>query len=246
MQIKFLDLLQDSWNFIRNQLQFTSFGVGLLVLLQIGTLFLLQNLIVLPLEPSTREVGSEVVMSSFTPSLLLAVINVFVNAVLILNIKSINNGEYRHFFQNIVPALSVLPAMLLFMIIMFFPIAFAASGTMLAGASGGMSSLIMLPLLVTGIFVLIKLSIISYVYLTEEPRKSVMETLKFTWGISRGKGNMLLLYFAISYVVPFILSGIFGGLGTIVSVIIGSFINFFITIFGFRFYQIFRTIPAKL
>ncbi|OOH89759.1 hypothetical protein BMT54_05575 [Pasteurellaceae bacterium 15-036681] len=246
MQIKFFGLLQDSWNFIRNQLQFTLFGVGLLVLLQIGALFLLQNLVVLPLEPNARDIGAEVEVSSLLPSILLAMINVFVNAVLILNIKSINNGNYRNFFQNIVPALSVLPAMLLFMMLMFFPIAFAFVGTMTAGTNGGMSSLIMLPVLITGVLVLIKLSIISYVYLTEEPRKSVMETLKFTWGISRGKGNMLLLYFAVSYVAPFILSGFIGGLGTIVSVIIGSFINFFITIFGFRFYQVFRTIPAKL
>ena len=205
--MKFLDLLQDSWNFMRNQLNFTLFGIGLLVLLQVGALFLLQNMVSLPVAPNAQGMDAEVAASALSPSLLVALINVFVNAVLILNIKSINNGDYRNFFQNMVPAFKALPAMLLFMLCMFFPLSFAFVGIMASGANGGMSSLIMLPLLITGIFVLIKLSIISYVYLVEEPRKGIMETIKYTWTMSRGKASMLILYFAISYIVPFILSG---------------------------------------
>ena len=103
MPINFPQLLQDSWNFIRNRRQFSLTAMELLL---------------------TMVSASAV---SLLPSLLIGIGNIFISVLLVLNINDINAGIFQSFFQNTSKALAkLLPAISLY-IIMVLPLSFGMS-----------------------------------------------------------------------------------------------------------------------
>ncbi len=235
MPISFPQLLQDSWNFIRNHSQFSLTAIGLLLAIQLLATFVLTNLMA---SNST---------ASLLPSLLIGIGNIFISVLLVLNINDINAGTFQSFFQNTGKALTkLLPAILLY-IIMGLPLSFAMSSILFGNISGSGANIFSLPLLAIGIFVFVRLNLSTYVFLVENYR--VGQAVKFMWQLAKGKMAVLFAYTLLANLLPILIAALVGRLGDnvaimVLSFMISAFLSLFTTIFGFRFYQTIR--PKKL
>lgn len=233
MPIKFTELLQQSWNFIRNQPKFSSFAISLLIVLQsINFIFL----------PNTAESLSPDVLF---PRLLSAAATVFLSILIILNIKSINSGSFQQFFQNSGEALQRFFPVIFLTLVMVFPVSLGMAAGTLATTGDTSLSLIAFPLLIGGMFIFIKFSLVIFVYLTETPQKTVRETLAFTWSLTRGRLYPVVSYCFISQFLPIVINTLVLSLGAnlvtvIISVVVSAFLSLYMNIFGFRFYQSYR------
>ena len=100
MPINFIKLLQDSWNFMRNQAQFALLGVVLLVVLQLASFYLSPQMKFSPEEMQNPNAFESAFEAQLPSMILSGLVSVFVNVLIVLNIKSINNGNYHNFFQK--------------------------------------------------------------------------------------------------------------------------------------------------
>lgn len=245
MFARFLALFQDSWNFVRNRADFTLYAILCLVILQTVISFIFPRTpIDLQASNVTPEMAQQMMLGSLLPNVFSLLAVVFVNVLLILNIKAINHGQYSHFFQSLGQSLQrFLPVTLL----SFLQYLLLSLGVSFLIWSQG--SFIAIPLAVTGLFVFIKLSLVIYVYLVESPQQSMKEAMKSTWGMSRGKIMPLVVFCALIYVIPMLFGTIaanvqlvFGDpIGSIIAQLVSAAVNLFVTIFSFRFYQMYRT-----
>ena len=235
MPISFPQLLQDSWNFIRNRSQFSLTAIGLLLAIQLLATFVLTNLMA---SNST---------ASLLPSLLIGIGNIFISVLLVLNINDINAGTFQSFFQNTGKALTkLLPAILLY-IIMGLPLSFGMSSILFGNISGSGANIFSLPLLAIGIFVFVRLNLSTYVFLVENYR--VGQAVKFMWQLAKGKMVALFAYTLLANLLPILITALVGRLGDnvaimVLSFMISAFLSLFTTILGFRFYQTIR--PKRL
>lgn len=167
MPIKFVDLFQQSWNFMRNQQSFTLFAIVTIVVVQMAFILLLPASpeILADTQPQQIQIDSEKLLSVLMPTILLGVANLFLTVLMILNIQSINNGNYQHFFKNVGSALMNFLPVLILQFIMVLPLSLGASFLMASPES----VMIALPVLVMGLYFCIKLSIVIYAYLLESP-----------------------------------------------------------------------------
>ena len=235
MPINFPQLLQDSWNFIRNRSQFSLTAIGLLLAIQLLATFVLANLMA-----SNSTI-------SLLPSLLIGIGNIFISVLLVLNINDINSGTFQSFFQNTSKALTkLLPAILLY-IIMGLPLSFGMSSILFGNISGSGANIFSLPLLAIGIFVFVRLNLSTYVFLVENYR--VGQAVKFMWQLAKGKMAALFAYTLLANLLPILITALVGRLGDnvaimVLSFMISAFLSLFTTILGFRFYQTIR--PKRL
>ncbi len=247
MPINFFQLLQDSWNFMRNQKTFSLYATGLLIVFQAVGLLASSSLIKTQAEilaGGRKSVDLSMVLSGLAPSIITALINLLIMVLIILNIKAINAGHYQHFFQNMGKAVAKLLPIVLLYILMLFPLAFALSSVQM-GAMGELS-ILALPLLVMGILVYVKLSLSIYTYLVEETE--VFQAVKFTWEFTKGKFLAVFGYCLISSLIPQMLTSLLSRglvsvneiLAIVLSLFVATIFSVFTTIFGFRFYQIIR------
>lgn len=248
MPIKFVDLFQQSWNFMRNQQSFTLFAIATIVVVQMAFILLLPASpeILADTQPQQIQIDSEKLLSVLMPTILLGVANLFLTVLMILNIQSINNGNYQHFFKNVGSALMNFLPVLILQFIMVLPLSLGAFFLMASPES----VMIALPVLVMGLYFCIKLSIVIYAYLLESPRKMLLGSIKFTFQLSRGKIFPLILFCVISYLLPGMLSRLLAVLGNdvmgaFITVVCSAVINVFMVIFSFRFYQVYRQMPAN-
>lgn len=231
MPINFPQLLQDSWNFIRNRRQFSLTAMGLLLAIQLLATFVLSNFMV-----SASAV-------SLLPSLLIGIGNIFISVLLVLNINDINVGIFQSFFQNTSKALAkLLPAISLY-IIMVLPLSFGMSSILFGNISGSGASIFSLPLSAIGIFVFVRLNLAIYVFLVENYR--VGQAVKFMWQLAKGKMAALFAYTLLANLLPILITALVGRLGDNVAImmlsfVISAFLSLFTTILGFRFYQTIR------
>ena len=231
MPINFPQLLQDSWNFIRNRRQFSLTAMGLLLAIQLLATFVLSNFMV-----SASAV-------SLLPSLLIGIGNIFISVLLVLNINDINVGIFQSFFQNTSKALAkLLPAISLY-IIMVLPLSFGMSSILFSNISGSGASIFSLPLSAIGIFVFVRLNLAIYVFLVENYR--VGQAVKFMWQLAKGKMAALFAYTLLANLLPILITALVGRLGDnvaimVLSFVISAFLSLFTTILGFRFYQTIR------
>lgn len=235
MPIKFPQLLQESWNFMRNQRQFTLFALSLLLMSQLLSVLVVGSHTAEPQQPTSPD---QISLFGVVPTMLLVCLNLFFNLLFILNIKAINQGKYQSFFKNVSGALvKIFPAIGLHLL-MIFPISMGAAFYL----SGG--GLVALPLLVTGCWVFLKLCLSVYAYVIDD-RQGVMDSVKFSWQLTRGKLLPMMLYVIIAYFMPLMISNLFLKLGNnmaviALSLILSAVISLFVTIFSFRFYQAIR------
>lgn len=240
MPVNFLQLFQESWNFMRNQANFTLVGLALLIGLQVANLFILP-----PITPENLAGNTpESVLTLNLPSLVVpALIDVFVTILLILNIKAINQGNYRHFFQPLSAAFKALLPVVAMSMLMALPISIGVSSGVLATQMPSLG-IISLPLLVSGCYIFVKFCLLAYVYLLEEPQKSLGETIKFTWQLSRGKMLTLILFCIVVYLLPSLIANQIAQLGALPARVLSAFFSLYFVIFSFRFYQIYRNLNA--
>ena len=226
MPINFPQLLQDSWNFIRNRRQFSLTAIGLLLAIQLLATFVLANLMA-----SNSTV-------SLLPSLLIGIGNIFISVLLVLNINDINSGTFQSFFQNTSKALTkLLPAILLY-IIMGLPLSFGMSSILFGNISGSGANIFSL---------FVRLNLSTYVFLVENYR--VGQAVKFMWQLAKGKMAVLFAYTLLANLLPILITALVGRLGDnvaimVLSFMISAFLSLFTTIFSFRFYQTIR--PKRL
>ncbi|WGE83918.1 hypothetical protein [Actinobacillus equuli] len=240
MPIKFPDLLQDSWNFIRNQRTFSLYAMLLFCILQLASLFLVPRA---GNNVDAQAQSATMTLADLFPLLFMGVANIFITTLLILNIKAINNANFSHFFQNLSTTLTKLFPVILLNIIMVLPLSVGMAFQVFGAQAGSGLDLLAFPLIISGAFLFIKLCLSVYAYLVED-LQNVAETIRFTWQLSRGKGIALVLFCVIAYFVPQILMSFLSGLGAnvtglVLTVVISSFFSLFITVFSFRFYQVY-------
>ena len=224
MPINFPQLLQDSWNFIRNRRQFSLTAMGLLLAIQLLATFVLSNFMV-----SDSAV-------SLLPSFLIGIGNIFISVLLVLNINDINAGTFQSFFQNTSKALAKLLPAISLNIIMVLPLSFGMSSILFGNISGSGASIFSLPLSAIGIFVFVRLNLAIYVFLVENYR--VGQAVKFMWQLAKGKMAALFAYTLLANLLPILITALVGHLGDNVAIMVLSFV---ISAFlGFRFYQTIR------
>lgn len=231
MPINFPQLLQDSWNFIRNRRQFSLTAMGLLLAIQLLATFVLSNFMV-----SDSAV-------SLLPSFLIGIGNIFISVLLVLNINDINAGTFQSFFQNTSKALAKLLPAISLNIIMVLPLSFGVSSILFSNISGSGASIFSLPLSAIGIFVFVRLNLAIYVFLVENYR--VGQAVKFMWQLAKGKMAALFAYTLLADLLPILITALVGRLGDniaimVLSFVISAFLSLFTTILGFRFYQTIR------
>lgn len=231
MPINFPQLLQDSWNFIRNRRQFSLTAMGLLLVIQLLATFVLSNFMV-----SDSAV-------SLLPSFLIGIGNIFISVLLVLNINDINAGTFQSFFQNTSKALAKLLPAISLNIIMVLPLSFGMSSILFSNISGSGASIFSLPLSAIGIFVFVRLNLAIYVFLVENYR--VGQAVKFMWQLAKGKMAALFAYTLLANLLPILITALVGRLGDnvaimVLSFVISAFLSLFTTILGFRFYQTIR------
>lgn len=249
MSIKFVDLLQQSWNFMRNQSAFSLYAIGISVCMKLVARFLFPEAYSQQAEQQQVDLASS--LPEILPAIVLSAIDLFISLLMILNIQSINNGQYRHFFQNTSGAMQAFLPMVLLILLAISPSYIGLSITLSSTLPANVPLLYILALLLIfiGIYLLIKLSLAAYVYLLEQP-KTLMETIKTTMSLSRGKMMPLVLFVVISVFVPNNLIRLLSTLnndfiGISIKVGINAVIAVFFAIFSFRFYQVYRRLPAN-
>ncbi|WP_435051320.1 hypothetical protein [Actinobacillus suis] len=221
MPIKFPDLLQDSWNFIRNQRMFSLYAMLLFCILQLASLFLM------PRTGNAQAQSTTMTLADLFPLLFMGVANIFITTLLILNIKAINNANFSHFFQNLSTTLTKLFPVILLNIIMVLPLSVGMAFQVFGAQTGNGLVLLAFPLIISGAFLFIKLCLSVYAYLVEE-LPSVGDTIRFTWQLSRGKGIALVLFCVIAYFVPQILMSFVSRLGdNVTELVLTVFISSF-------------------
>lgn len=253
MQIKFAELFQQSWNFMRNQQRFSLFAVASIVILQLIVILFTSSAITdtvsTDISVQTQAMDASKILALLLPIVLLGGSNLLIHLLMILNIQSINNGSYTHFFQNINGALKAFFPIIFLHFVMALPVGLGAS-TLVGGGGASDMLIIAFPVMLLGFYLFIKLCLVVYVYLLEKPQKSVLETIRFTFQLSRGKMLPLILFFVITYVLPGMVSRILSVLGNnlvsvAISLILSALISVFMAIFSFRFYQVYRQAPAQ-
>lgn len=237
MPINFSILLQDSLNFIRNQRVFSQISVlAILLNALVFTLWLPQGeLSVNPATMTPEE--SQQLLLSLTPNLFGSLINVLIPIWIILNIKRINQGKNFAVGSVLSTSLIKLIPILLLSFISFLLISLAMSL-----ALTGSVNMMILPLMLLGIFIFIKLSLVNYIYLIEN--KSISETILLAWKWSKGRMQLLSLYCVLNYLIPGMIGLLFNAVDNtavqIIGIIVSALLSFFCIVFSFRFYQSFR------
>lgn len=247
MPLNFLQLLQESWNFMRNQVNFSLISLGLVVASQLLFWSLQPDAaITFSATPEQRE---QILLANLPYAVLSALTNALIAVMMILNIKAINAGQYHHFFSPLPHALKVLLPVIVINVLMILPFVFGLSFSGMFFMAGSMQ-LLGLPFFVCGAYLSMKLYVSYYAYLLDTPQKSIGESLKFAWTHSRGRMKVLVLFCLIALLLPFLLNNQLVQLQseliwTLISVVIGAVINVYLAIFGFRFYQVYRDLPAQ-
>lgn len=234
MPINFLQLLEESWNFIRNQTQFSIIAVGLFLSLSIFNLYMAEQFTSVTLETTQ---GQSLL------AIILSLLNLYVSVLIILNIKAINDGSFRHFFQSVGMALARLPAAIGVSMLAVLPLSLGASSIIVGNMMGNGVSVVGLPLLVFGIYIFLRLCPALYATLIEN--LPVMQAVKLTWRLTKGKMLVMIGYAIFAYLIPQLLPALLSNLGKnlifqIISIGSSIFFALFLTIFGFRFYQVLR------
>ncbi|AAP96473.1 hypothetical protein A6046_05885 [[Haemophilus] ducreyi] len=247
MPIKFANLFQDSWNFIRNQHTFSLFAFILLVLLQIANMLFLPKMTI----EQAQAVSNPQLLVDFLPIMLLGVVDIFLGILFILNIKRINEGSFQHFFQPLAEAGRKLLPVVLLNILMVLPLSIVMSFQLLnvAKATNPMLGIMSFVLVIVGFWVLIRLSLASYAYLLEDIN-TVSEAVRFTWQLTKDKIFPVMLFCVISYFATRLLAGLEGQLATnmvgmALNVVANAFVTLFTAVFSFRFYQVYRQVALR-
>ena len=253
MPINFTQLFQDSWNFIRNQLQFiitftVSFFLISLAIDMLGSA-LLEPIVTLPNKENLPPEQLLATILEKTDITLLFFINIIsqilfiaVSSWGILTIHHISLRNNYTLSQVFGMTLSRLLGVLLLNILLLFPIIIGLANIWVALAGQTSPSIFAVLAMFFGIFVSIRLCLAPVSYLIGD--KGLSESISFIWLKGVKRTTVLFLYCVLVYFIFQLVGQQLASLSdnlvfTLFANLVISFINAFALVFTYRFYIIF-------
>lgn len=229
--ISFSSLIQQSFNFLRNNIIFAIVAILAFIGLQFAN-YTLINQINLPTEAKMQ-------FGQVTNSMLFAAISLIINITMILAIVEINKGSKFNTLSLIIRFFSVILPVIALNFVMVFPLVLSLVLAQIPAMQVGLNSYLMLPLLMLGVFIFIKLNVITFAYLHHYPNKNALSTLKDTWNLSNGRMLTLIKYVLLVYIIPGLINTFAVSISPYLMIVVSAFLNVLVSILGFRFYQVY-------
>lgn len=254
MPINFTQLFNDSWNFLRNQRQFSIAFIALFALNSAIQILMRQpyaNLAQNPEAANPQQV--ELLLqqtNSANPWLYLAqiLLNLFVGYWVMISIHQISQRNFQSLVQS---ALAVLPRLFgsclltlassIVGIIGIFYLLAALMTHLLLNQPLSLTTPLVFTALGAWLFARLCLAPLNYLL----TNNSVAHALKQTFKAGKGRNGILFTYLLINYFVPTLLIVQFSYFATnvvmtILALLLIAFTNLFLSIFTYRFYQVFN------
>lgn len=233
MSINFANITLDCINFIRNQTKFVLFFVTLLV---IDTLILHQMMQRLKVQADmTQGPSISFLLFSMAGQLITLVISLWLLHTVIM----ISQHQKADLSQTLIVSLKKLPLFLLLNIISVIPFALAVASTL---ASGGKASILGITALFVGGYMFLRFCLAPYAYAIDNYKFN--QSLQFSWANANGRMFTLFLFVLITFITPSLISFKLsqwnsGLISDIIFASVNGFINVFVLIYTYRFYQLF-------
>lgn len=195
-------------------------------------------------QAAPAETALFVMLDRFEIFLLFGFLGTLFNILVILNIKAITEGHYQHFFQHTFQASKALLSVVILYIIISLP--FSLGIALISDLLN--SSTIGLLVLIFGVYFFVRLSLVVYMYLLETSQNGIGQTLKLSWQLSHNRFKPIFLFCLIVYFLFGLLEMWLGGYVDnilVISPVVKAAINYFIIVFSFRFYQVYRQQGVK-
>lgn len=253
MPINFTQLFQDSWNFIRNQRQFTiTFTVAFFLISLV--VYILGTTVLEPINtiPNTEQLSPEQLAATVLEKVDVVQI-VFINIISqilflavsswgILTVHHISlHNNYRP-SQVFTMMLSRFFGVLLLNILLLLPILIGLSNVWIALLGRNSPSMFSVLAMFFGIFVFIRLCLAPVSYLIGDKR--LLESVSFIWQKGVKRTMVLFLYCVLVYFIFQLIGQQLASISdnlifTLLVSLVISFINAFALVFTYRFYSIF-------
>ncbi len=251
MPINFTQLFKDSWHFLQNERKFAFIFLSLFVLASAG-FGLLQQAIFPVLEnvdSLTEEQQMDVLLQQSSDltflwfTLAKGLATVFIVYWGTLTVHHISQRQSPRLAHMAGLTFSRLIGIILLTVLCFLPFFIGAIGTIAGVLSQSSLSFVSLFLMVSGIFILIRLCLapVRYLVANETLKSAVQNSLNS----AKGRASVLFFYCTISYLffplIGFQLALLAQNfLLTVIALIIMSLINVFSIVFTYRFYSVFN------
>lgn len=264
MPINFTQILQDCWNFIRNQRRFTCYFMLLFAGLLIAFQFVFDtvrpgvlNEVSAQLEAIRQSLPAELAQqlkvsdrndsllqmiavithpTMMTVSIVGQIVIGFITACGIISIDQISRQKTFDFSTALSAAIRRFSGALIINVLILLPLIYAL---VLAVLGAGIAALIVTA---AGTYVFVRLCLTYIAYLTE--RKKLVEAVRFTWRKTQKGFGSLFIFCLLNYVTVIILNGKISAwadnsLLLFISIVCTAFLHLFSIIFSYRFYTLF-------
>ncbi|OOF68726.1 hypothetical protein [Rodentibacter caecimuris] len=246
MSIHFDQILQDSWNFIRNQQKIALTFIAILFCSQVLFLSVMPNSeMIIPKNLSPAQL-QQILQEAFSAnSITLSLINqlflLIIAAWGIMTIHQISQNQGASLTQSFNRILPRIMGVVWINILVILTMTIGMSQLLLATLSGS-GTLPGLIILLIGLFIYIRLELAALHYLIQPISTPI--ALRQIWQAGLTRNRTLVLYSILTKAVPVILVLPLTSLPdsqilTMVIQLISSFLAFFIYIFTYRFYTLF-------
>ncbi|OOF36420.1 hypothetical protein [Rodentibacter heidelbergensis] len=245
MKINFTQVLQDSWNFFRNQKKIMFQFVAILFMVQVFSVLLSPSIVSTEggVSADTLPQFMEENASSITFSFLITqLVTTFIASWGLMTISQISQQNHRTLAQSFQATLPRFFGVVILDLIAITPILLGLFEILAAVLTKTSPSIISLAAIILGIGFFIRLNLSTTHYLTTQD--NIGQSLRKIWLQGKHQKTALLIYALLVYFVTpiliFQLSAIFNHL--IFSVLVSIFaaaLNIFMQVVTYRFYSLF-------
>ncbi|WP_386694416.1 hypothetical protein [Lonepinella sp. MS14435] len=251
MPINFTQLFKDSWHFLQNERKFAFSFVTIFVLASAG--FGLLQQVLFPVVENIEALSEEQQMNILLQqsgdlsylwfTLAKGLTTLFIVYWGTMTVHQISQRQYQGLTKTAGITFNRLLGIILLTVLCFLPFFIGAIGTIAGVLSQSSISFISLFLMISGIFILIRLCLSPVRYLLNH--ESIKSAVQNTLISAKGRTAVLFFYCTISYLFFSLLGLQLAMLAqnmllTIVALVIMSFINVFSIVFTYRFYTVFN------
>lgn len=246
MPFNFVQILTDSWNFIRNQKQLFLFFLVLTSVVQLGLSFIIHqnfgdnSIAELQQSLSNSQQPQNIGLGILYISLFSGLFSLLINLWFFLNIDNLSTKRHLTAQQLFITAFKKLPAFLLIYLITFFPATLFASSSLVITSYTGQPTFLFIIGLIFTLFFLIRLCLLPYAYLIEN--KGFNQLFRTLWIQSKGKFSSLFLFSILAFLLPNLLNFSLArsNLSEFVIIPIANGLELFSLVLTYRFYTLFR------
>ncbi len=245
MNINFTQVLQDSWNFFRNQQKTMLRFVSILFMVQVASVLLSPPLISQG-ELTTGNTLPDLTKLDVTGFLLSFSITqlatTFIGAWGITTIHQISRQNYRTLGQSFNATLPRFIGVVILEVVVIIPLLLGLVEITAAAVTQASPSIISLFAIIFGIYFFVRLNLSATHYLTAQT--GIGQSLKTVWLQGMNKKGALFIYALLIYVVvPILIFQIVSISNNIIFAVTASIlvalINIFVLIVTYRFYSLF-------